>query len=105
MSPNNQINPHKQKQTKHTQGVTRQDVFKMVKTFAVIGGIIWFLSQGDLSELELALQEGLEGGATEAAAAAAAAAGAGNAPLADAVLAPRPPVEDPGAGLEEFVAA
>lgn len=75
----------------------------MVKTFAVIGGIIWFLSQGDLSELELALQEGLEGGATEAAAAAAA--GAGNASLADAVLAPRPPVEDPGAGLEEFVAA
>ncbi len=74
----------------------------MVKTFAVIGGIIWFLSQGDLSELELALQEGLEGGATEAAAAAA---GAGNASLADAVLAPRPPVEDPGAGLEEFVAA
>jgi hypothetical protein len=81
--------------------VTASDVFKMVRTFAVIGGFIWFLSQGDLSEFEQAFMEELGGNATAAGAAGAAMAGNGTAAAA-AVMAPRPPVENE-AGLEEFL--
>lgn len=85
------------------QGLGRKDVWQMVKTFLVIGAGIWFLSQGDLSEFEAALMEGLgeADGAAGAGAAGAAANGTAQA-LADAVVAPRPPaLED---ALDEFLA-
>jgi hypothetical protein len=72
----------------------------MVKTFLVIGAGIWFLSQGDLSEFEAALMEGL--GEGDGAAGAGAAANGTAQALADAVMAPRPPaLED---ALDEFLA-